>query len=305
MIINLPNGNSYYLESPLIQKLDLMINRMSGKNKDDNLILIDGDEGQGKTNLESAIAGYVHVKTKRNLTLANMFFDLDELINFAINTKEQIILWDEGALGGLAIEWWKKNQIKFIKMLMVARKKKHFMIICIPKFFKLNEYLVVDRSIALLRVYSKNNLQKGRYMYFNKFAKEALYNDWKKSKRRSYLKYMTFGGSFPEALPKVFDEVEYNKKKDKAILSISDDGTADKWKQKFEEFESKVAFFIREHKLVDAFAEWIGLHERTIRRKASKHKKNEENQGTGLSWAEGNGHNYYFKGIKKGDSCKQ
>jgi len=208
------------IDKYLKDKLDLMVNRMTGKKKFDNLVLIDGDEGYGKSNLEAYIGAYVSSKTGRALTLANVFFDLDRLLEFAMHTEEQIILWDEGALGGLANEWWNKNQKKFLKLLMVARKRRHFWVICIPKFFKLNEYLVIDRSIGLIHAYAKDELEIGRFAYFGKKRKEQLYHDWRKSKQRNYGKFSNFRGRFPEALPKVFDEVKYDRKKDIAIMSM-------------------------------------------------------------------------------------
>lgn len=206
------------MEKRLVDKLDLMIDRL--KRKLDNVILIDGDEGYGKSNLEAGIAEYVSWKTGRSLSVDNFFFSLDKLIDFASRTEEQIICWDEGALGGLASEWWKKNQIDFIKLLMIARKKKHFFIICIPKFFKLNEYLVVDRSIALVHVYARNEIDLGRFVYYNKKDKEKLFYDWRKNKQRNYKKYYSFRGTFLEYLPKVIDEKIYDSKKDDAILNF-------------------------------------------------------------------------------------
>jgi len=214
---------NYSMDKGLVGKLDLMIDRMTGNKKFDNLVLIDGDEGYGKSNMAAGIAYYVHYQTGRELTLEkNMFFDLEKLINFALNTEEQIIIWDEGALGGLASEWWNKNQKKFLKLLMVARKKRHFFIICIPKFFKLNEYFVVDRSIGMIHVYARNETKIGRFVYYNKKAKEKLYYDWKKKRVRNYRKYKTLWGSFSEVLPIVFNEKDYENMKDKAILSIDE-----------------------------------------------------------------------------------
>ena len=208
------------MDKYLKDKLDLMINRTTGKRKFDNLVLIDGDEGYGKSNIGAYVCAYVSDKTDRPLTLANVFFDLDKLLEFAMHTEEQIIFWDEGALGGLANEWWNKNQKKFLKLLMVARKRRHFWVICIPKFFKLNEYLVIDRSIGLVHVYAKDELEIGRFAYFGKKRKEQLYHDWRKSKQRNYGKFSNFRGKFPEALPKIFNEAEYDRKKDIAIMSM-------------------------------------------------------------------------------------
>lgn len=217
----------YFLEAPLKERLDLMIKRMTQGNKD-NLLLIDGNEGDGKTNMELAIAYYVAYETKREFNLDHVFFDIEKLMEFGQKTSEQIICWDEGALGGLALEWWNKNQRKFLKFLMVARKKKHFFVICIPKFFKLNEYLVVDRSIGLVHVYMRNGIEHGRFVYFNERQKEKLYQDWRKKHIRNYKMLYNFRGSFPMTMGLgIVDEKAYEDKKDIAILSI-EDGKDDK-----------------------------------------------------------------------------
>jgi archaellum biogenesis ATPase FlaH len=217
-------SKNYFIETKLVEKLDLMVKRLQGT--DDNLLIIDGDEGQGKTNFAMGICHYISEKTNRTYTPKNIFFDLDKLMKFASETEGQIIHWDEGALGGLSMQWWKKNQQKFLQLLMVARKKRHFWVIAIPKFNKLNEYLVVDRSIGLIHVYSRGNIQKGRFLYYTKQKKELLYDEWKRARRKSYNKYKSFGGSFLEYGKKVFTKEqldEYEKMKDDAILSIVDD----------------------------------------------------------------------------------
>lgn len=213
----------YSLEKLLVQKLDLMVERSTGKNKSDNVILIDGDEGTGKSNMAMAIAYYYAYKTGRKFDVDDVYFNLEELTTKALNEKEKIYVWDEGALGGLAGDWWNKNQKKFIKLLMVARKRRHFFVICIPKFFKLNEYIVLDRSIGMIHTYLRNGMQHGRFTYYSKAGKERLYYDWRKSKFRNYGKYYTFRGTFPAVLPLIIDEDKYEKKKDIAIMSIDKD----------------------------------------------------------------------------------
>lgn len=209
-----------YIEPKLKSKLDLMATRTLGKSEQDNVVLIDGDEGSGKTTIASLIAYYMAFVTKRELSIDNVFFDLDKLIDFAMKTEKQIIWWDEGALGGLASEWWMKNQKRFMKLLMISRKRRHFFIICIPKFFKLNEYFVVDRSIALIHTYVDKGINIGRFVYFTKAKKEYLYYDWKKSRKRSYRNHYDFRGRFTNTLGKVINEKLYDKKKDSAIMNM-------------------------------------------------------------------------------------
>jgi len=170
----------YYMDDALTRKLDLMIKRMEGT--DDNVLPIDGDEGQGKSELATGICYYVAYKTGRKYDVDNIFFDLDAGIKFAGETKEQIIHFDEGALGLLRTQWQNKVQQKFLQLVMTARKKRHFIVICIPKFHRLPQYVMEERAIGLVHVYSKQNLQKGRFCYYTKSAKDKLFQDWEKKK---------------------------------------------------------------------------------------------------------------------------
>ena len=234
----------YHMDDKLIAKLDLMIKRMTGNNKDDNVLPIDGDEGQGKTELATGICYYVSDKTGRNYSVDNIFFDLQEGIKFAGQTSDQIIHFDEGALGLLRTQWQNKLQQQFIQLVMTARKKRHFIVICIPKFHRLPQYVIEERSIGLVHVYSRNNMRKGSFAYFKRTAKDKLFQDWEKKKVKNYKKYHTFHGSFVQCMGKVFTDKQiqqYEDKKDAAIASIGNkDEKKDEWKQKTEELRSKV-----------------------------------------------------------------
>lgn len=207
----------YFMERDLLYKLDLMISRSTNGNKLDNLIIVDGDEGYGKSNLAVGVGYYVAQTMGRSFSLKNVFFDSEELTKFAVDNDEQVIIWDEAALEGLAAEWRNKTQLRLIKLLMIARKKKHFWIFNIPKFFKLAEYIALDRSICLLHVYAKNEMKLGQWAYFNRKRKEKLYEDWRIRKKRNYKKHYMIKGIFKEVIPIVLDEDEYDKKKDEAI----------------------------------------------------------------------------------------
>ena len=227
----------YYMDDKEVSKLDLMIKRMEGS--DDNIITIDGDEGQGKTEKAMGTCYYIGYKTGRQYNVDNIFFDLDKLIKFASSTKEQIIHFDEAVLGLLTTNWQDKIQQKFLKLVMVARKKKHFIVLCIPKFHRLPQYMIEERCIALIHVYSRNNLEKGRFCYYTKKKTNMLYADWRKSKVKKYKEHRSFWGTFPVASTKIFTDEqnqEYEDKKDAAILLLGEDDKpkenkqSDKWK---------------------------------------------------------------------------
>lgn len=222
------------MDDNYIKKLDLMIKRIQGT--DDVILPVDGDEGQGKTELSCGTCYYIAHKTRRNYGIDNIFFDLDKVMKFASSTKGQIIHFDESALGLLATNWQNKLQQKFIQLVMVARKKRHFIILCIPKFHRLPSYLIEERSIGLVHVYSRKNIQKGRFCYFTKSGKDRLYTDWKKKKIKTYKENNSFSGSFVMTMNKIFSPEQiqqYEDKKDEAIMSVSEDkkDQKDKWRR--------------------------------------------------------------------------
>lgn len=255
----------YYIDDMLLSKLDLMVKRMEGT--DDNLLLIDGDEGQGKSECATGVCYYISYKTGRPYTVDNIFFDIDKAMEHAGKHAEQIIHLDEGALGLLTTQWWKKNQQKFIQFVMVARKKKHFIVICIPKFHRMAQYIIEERSIGLIHIYSRKNLQKGRFCYFTKSAKEKLYQDWSRKKIKNYKKHYVFHGSFVKSMDKVLGEdgVEaYEKKKDDAILNLTQESPEKQKESKFQKQRDILIKYVKETnqlslRKMENFLESIGI----------------------------------------------
>ena len=225
---------NYPLEKNLVSKLDLMIKRVKSKKaKKDVLLIIEGGEGEGKTTYSVAIGYYVGEKTGRYFGHENVFFDLDKMIEFAKKTDEKIIIWDEPALQSLSTDWQSKCVKDLTRLLMTARKKRHFIIINMVKFYKFNEYVVVDRAIGMINVYSRKNIYTGRFRYIKKANLEPLWRDYRFSRKRNYVKYSAphIKGSFPDVLNpdyennvlSEFNIKEYEKNKDAGIESIGNE----------------------------------------------------------------------------------
>ena len=264
----------YPIDKRLKEKMDLMIARSTGKKHMDNLIVIDGDEGIGKSTLSVYLAHYYACQSGRSFSVDNIFFNIHRLIKFAQTTEDQIIIWDEAALGGLSTEHAKQHQVNLTKLLMTARKKRHLWIFNIPKFFKLNEYILVDRAICLIHVYARREIQAGRFCYYKKKAKERLFYDRIRTRQRNYYKYMSFWGTFPNCLHKIIDEVEYDRKKDLAIASIGNEGKLNRYQKKLLEIKENV---VDHPRTMEEKAEIIGVTARTLyrwREEGEKARKN-------------------------------
>lgn len=263
----------FYLDDGYKKKLDLFIRRLTIPNpKKDAILLIEGGEGEGKTNLSFQTAYYVAQETGRKFDNSRVFFRAEPLLNFLQNSEEQIAIYDEPALDMLGAEWWKQEQINIVKLLMMARKKRHFIIFNITKFYKFNEYIIVDRALGLVHVYSRNEIEPGRFVYIKKKAIELLYNSYRSSKKREYKRYTSLRGTFADFVPGILDYEQYEKDKDNAILSIGVKKD-NKEVKKLNEIKEQVGSLKFPILTQASMAEQLGITPRTLQRWATVNKE--------------------------------
>lgn len=205
----------YNMENALVDKLNFLCKRCTIY-KHQNVILTDGMEGYGKSTISSEVGYYSAYTMRRPLKL---FFDPEILFKYAINSEEEVLIWDDAAIAALSMEHYTKIIVKLIKLLLLARKKRHTYIFNIQEMFRMKEP-IVSRAIALLHVYSRNELEIGRFTYYDKKSLIKLFDAWSRNKKKLYKSYYSIRGTFPDAMTKIFDEKEYDLLKDKMIMSI-------------------------------------------------------------------------------------
>lgn len=240
------NGVEFYMDNFLASALDVLIER---HDKDwDNLGIIDGDEGAGKTTLAWGLGAYLASKTGKEFNIDNIVFDPDELMRIGREKKGQIIIWDEAVIGGLGSEWSSKVQKKLIKILMTCRKNNHFWFFIIPKIFRLNTYIAEDRAFFLINVYSKDHITRGNYVVFNKERKDMLLDIYRNTKKKRY-DVFSFPGKFTKAYSQLIDKEAYDKKKDQAIkkMDIGDNKNKKDGLGKREQFLMKACVTLMEN----------------------------------------------------------
>jgi hypothetical protein len=217
-----------------IEKLDLMIERVMQNNpKADAVFENEGGEGLGKTSYSAAQGYYIAWKTGKSFSEKNVFLDVKKAIDFAKSTEKQIIIFDEPAKGVLKIQWRNRLQQNLIELLMLSRKKRHFMIFNFVKFHKFNEYIVVDRCLGMAHLYERRDRKGYAFAYIPRDSLEDLYNDAIKKHQRNYFRYCIFTGEFPDVLNpersyNILDKFNleaYEKEKDRVIASIGEKET--------------------------------------------------------------------------------
>ena len=271
----------FYMDEGLKTKLDL-VKYMIEKDNDDGMLCISGETGSGKTSLAIAIGYYMSKELKRPFSVDNVFFDPDKMIDFAINNKEQIIIWDESALGGLGNQHMSQIQRKLLMCLMTCRLFKHFFIFNAPKFKKLTSY-IREESFGLIHTYKVVKIgqkSKYRYMYIGKQSKN-IYNECIEKGRsaQNLKKFTNFYGMSPN--PKYFEDVidknAYEKKKIEAIKSI---GKEDKKKVDKNLIKLKALRYLIYHKLdryqKQELSKLFGINRKTLYVWGQLEDKNDE-----------------------------
>jgi len=269
---------NYSLEKFVVHILDLIIERACKKRKLDALLLIDGDEGFGKTGLSILIAYYISFMSGREFSLDNIYFEPEKFLHKVNNSKKQILIWDESALGGLASGWQNKIQQMMIQTLMTCRFRQHIIIFNCPKFYRLNQYFVTDRSVGLFHVYSRDGIKAGRLTFYKKDWLEGMLQLWSKKRLKPYKKYAhkMFRGSFVDAFNlDIINEDDYDDKKTKATSELLEKfkvGKDSKTEQRMEKF--RYIYATMEGMTDKEKADRLGISTRTISRWKELNEKN-------------------------------
>jgi hypothetical protein len=230
--IQVSEGNSYSVDGYLASNISLGVKRI--KKKWDNLWLIDGDEGVGKSTMGKAVGYFAASELNKDFCVENIFFDINEMEKYALNNRNKIIIWDEAALGGLAEDWQDDFQKTLVKILITCRKYGHFFIFILPDFSSLRRYIAVKRSIALIRCYTPDRMSRGFFKFYGKNKKAELYRLEKEFKDSNCI-IPSFFGKYYDVTGQLIDEEEYERKKDEAIQSLMEskkDKRDLKWKDR-------------------------------------------------------------------------
>lgn len=288
MVHVMPFG--FPLEDRLIQKIDLMIKRCVTNNpKRDAVLIVEGAEGEGKTTESVALGYYVAWRTGRAFNHLNVFFDLRKMIDTLKSTEDMIAVWDEPALQSMSKDALSSIVKDLERLLMMARKKRHFIIINLAYFNKFSEYIVWQRPLGMIHVYSRNEIQPGRFVYIRKKNLELLWYDWKIKHKRNYRRYCSKGirGTFADVMNpdykhnvlSSFDINYYEREKDKAIMSIGVE--KDKRSHREKIMEDRWTIMCRNANNLqkrEELAKFAGKSVRTIERDAKRELFFDENE---------------------------
>ena len=138
----------------------------------DGVVLVDGMEGSGK----SELAKQCCLVLDKNFNHNKVVYTVDQFYEAVDKARPgSCILWDEFVFGGLSTEALSKVQTALIKKFTVIRQKQLIIFLVIPYIFLLRKYFAVARTRFLMHVYTKGE-KRGLMAFYNYDEKLWLYN---------------------------------------------------------------------------------------------------------------------------------
>ena len=164
------SAGTYSIANWTAEQLDKIKKLISTKDRD-YVVVIDGEEGAGKSTFASQMAHYVD----RTFDQSMMSLTPDEfLANINKAKKSQAVVFDEAFTGLASRSSLSQVNKMIVELMMEMRKKNLFVIICIPSVFYLEKYVCLHRARALFHTYISRG-KRGAYFVYNQKKLKQLY----------------------------------------------------------------------------------------------------------------------------------
>ena len=195
----------------------IKIKNLINKKDRDYVLIVDGEEGGGKSTIACQIAYCVDPTFEQS----RMCLTPDEFVNAIIHAKPgQAVVFDEAFTGLASRHALGKINKLLVELMMEMRKKNLFVLICIPSIFYLEKYVALHRARGLIHTYFSNG-KPGQYFVYNQKKLRQLYLFGKRKMSYSYptIRIMK---RFPNIQP--IDWLKYEGRKIKALHKKGEPG---------------------------------------------------------------------------------
>ena len=216
--------DEYFIDKVMKQQLDKIKNAVIKKDRD-YVLVIDGEEGSGKSVLAMQIAKYFDPK----FNLDKVVFNSDQFMKSIKEIpKYSCVLLDEAYSASNSRATLTEVNRAMVGVATEMRQRNLFVIMVLPSFFDLDKYFALWRCKALIHVYFDKDGGRGRYIIFPKTKKKYLYLNGKKT-----YSYAKPASPFPACRffnHYVLSEEEYRLKKAEAFKKRTLSNQAKNWK---------------------------------------------------------------------------
>lgn len=212
---------SYYMNDRLKHNIKTKIKDGLKSRDKDYVLVVDGEEGAGKSTLAFQIGKYVDP----TLNLNRVCFDAKSFKESIYKAKKnQCIIYDEAFTGLSSRSSLSGVNRMLVSLMMQMRQKNLFVIIVLPTFFLLDKYVAIFRARTLIHVHESKG-RRGYFKVYNRKLKRLLFLKGKQTYNYSTKIFTKFRGRFYGKFALGDEEVEkkYRKKKDEALKATEKD----------------------------------------------------------------------------------
>lgn len=231
---------SFYIDPILKQELDRIKIAVTKKDRD-FVMVVDGEEGSGKSVLAMQIAKYLD----HDFNIEKLSFNAEQFIDKIKKVKSNsCIVLDEAYNASNARASLTEVNRSMVAVATEMRQRNLFVIFVLPTFFDLDKYFALWRCRALIHVYFNKKGDRGKYIIFPKTQKKLLYLYGKKkydySKPHSPYPPCSFSNHY------TLDEKEYRELKSQAFKKRVVSNMARNW---FLQRNAYIKFLFQQHGL--------------------------------------------------------
>lgn len=204
----------------------------------DFIFIVDGMEGAGKSVLAQQLAWYCDPTIEGDIT--RICFSPDEFSKaIKKSPKYTAVIYDEAMEGMNSRAAMSQVNRMLNQTLAQIRQKNLFIFIVLPSFFELDKYPAIHRSRGLFHVYTDNQYNRGKCMFYGEKRKRTLYLRGKK-----VMWYGAVTANFTADFNKgyIVSEEEYRKKKNETLTSRKEKELPSMMKKKAREHQARVVW---------------------------------------------------------------
>lgn len=211
MVVFQYKGKSFGFDNRLDRDLRTKVYPDLLKNDKDNVFLVDGNEGTGKSKFGDILGAHAGLHLECDYDLNSVCLSPEEFRNRIQDCPNRsVVIYDEAHRGmGSTRSLSEINNI-LKDLMMEMRQKNLYVIIILPSIFFLDKYAALFRSKGLFHVYERKR-KRGYWVFFNEENKKKLYVLGKKFLNYNCMKWPNYRGRFFNQYS--IDEVAYRAKK--------------------------------------------------------------------------------------------
>jgi len=196
-----------YMDTELYYQLTHYVKPSVQKKDFDYVIIVDGEEGSGKSVLGMQIAKVLDP----NFDIKNISYTPEDFVkSIKLAKKHECILFDETYNGLSSRSSLSQTNQLLVSNMMSMRQKNLYCILILPSVFMLDRYCVLHRAKGLFHVYLNEEGRRGTWVFYHKQRMKRLWLMGRKLYDYSAVNYILHGNFRDQYM---VNEKDYRKKK--------------------------------------------------------------------------------------------